>query len=415
VSLVERFVVGVDIKGFSALVTRRQILVQDALHRMLGEAAASVGLDRDLWTRHPGGDGEVAVLPADVDLVAAVRGFVTALDTRLADHNEDHHDGARIRLRVAMHTDVVVTEQGPLGYAGPALTVLSRLLDADPARAALKEAPDANLAQIISDVLYRKAVLSGLGSLRPRQFRQVRVDLPDKGFHETAYLYVPPHETTTPHVLPPPVERAEPEQPSIADLIKTVRRTPPPKPPAGRETADHEQSASVKVVEPPPGDLAPEVRDAVRQVREALAHGDLRRADAMTTWALLTDAGRCRNGWLRASDGAELTDALLGELDLAWSESSGGEAGFRAQRERIGGLALSGQREFRELSVRLGWRTEKDEVTPRYAEFSRRAGATVNQFYPTLRNPDREDHETWHDDWSATVMAVHVRLQSWER
>jgi hypothetical protein len=86
--------------------------------------------------------------------------------------------------------------------------VLSRLLDSDPARVALKESPDANLAQIISDVLYRKAVLSGLGSLRPRQFREVRVDLPDKGFHETAYLYVPPHEATTPHVLPPPVEHA---------------------------------------------------------------------------------------------------------------------------------------------------------------------------------------------------------------
>ncbi|MFD0201482.1 MULTISPECIES: GUN4 domain-containing protein [Saccharothrix] len=410
-SLVERFVVGVDIKGFSALVTRRQILVQDALHRMLGEAAASVGLDRGLWTRHPGGDGEVAVLPPDVDLLAAVRGFVAELDTRLADHNEDHGAGTRIRLRVAMHSDVVVREPGPLGYSGPALTVLSRLLDADPVRAALTEAPDANLAQIISEVLYRKAVLSGLGGLRPRQFRQVRVDLPAKGFHENAYVYVPPHETATPHVPPPPVGRTEPEQPSIADLIKSLRRIRPPKPPAAREPLQ----AAVEVVEPPPVDLAPEVREAVREVREALARGDLRGADAMTTCALLTEAGRWDSGWLRGKDGAALTDALLSELDLAWSDFSAGEAGFRVQRARLEGLALSGSREFRELSVRLGWRTEKDEVIPRYGEFSRRAGGTVNPFYPTLRNPEREDHENWHDDWSVTVMAVHVRLQRWER
>lgn len=425
-SLVERFVVGVDVQSFATRVTRTQIVVQNALHRMLGEAAASAGLDRDLWTRHPGGDGEVAVLPPDVDLLAAVRGFVTELDTRLTDHNEDHGAGARIRLRVAMHSDVVVAEPGPLGYAGPALTVLRRLLDAEPVRAALKEESEANLAQIVSDVLYRKAVLPELGGLRPRQFRKVRVDLPDKSFHETAYLYVP-REPTARHA-PPPAERVEP--PSLADLIGSLRRPPPPKP-AGREAAGREAAgweaagwgaagrepaaAAVEVVEPPPADLAPEVHDAVREVREALARGDLRGADAMTTCALLAAAGRSHNGWLRASDGKSLTDALLSELDLAWSESSGGEAGFRAQRARIGGLALSGPREFRELSVRLGWRIEKDEVAPRYGEFSPRAGATLNPFYPTLRNPEREDVRTWHDDWAATAMTVHVRLQSWER
>lgn len=409
-SLVERFVVGVDIKGFSRQVARTQIILQTALNRMLGEAAGSVGLDRDRWTRHPGGDGEVAVLPADVDLLAVVRRFVIELDTRLTDHNEDYGASARMRLRVAMHTDVV-TESGPLGYAGPALTVLRRLLDADPVRAVLLESPEVNLAQIISYDLYRKAVLPELGGLRPRQFRKVRVDLPDKDFHETAYVFVP-RESTARHVPEPPPERPEP--PGIGNLIPFRRPRPPAGPPEAEPVAP-EPVAVVEVVEPPPVDLAPEVRGAVREVRGALARGDLRGADAMTTWALLTEAGRWRNGWLRASDGARLSDALLGELDRAWSDFSGGGAGFGAQRERISGLALSGPREFRELSVRLGWRAERDEVIPRYAEFSRRVGATVNPFYPTLRNPEREEHENWHDDWSATVMAVHVRLQRWER
>ncbi|WP_447002963.1 GUN4 domain-containing protein [Saccharothrix isguenensis] len=407
-SLVERFVVGVDIQGFSSRVARTQVVLQAALNRMLGEAAASVGLDRELWTRHPGGDGEVAVLPADVDLLAVVRRFVTELDTGLTDHNEDHGIGARIRLRVAMHTDVV-TKPGPLGYAGPALTVLSRLLDSDAVRAALARAPEANLAQIISADLYRKAVLPELGGLRPRQFRQVRVDVPDKGFDQTAYLYVPREGTARPE---PP---RDPEPPGIPLLIKSLRATlPPPTPPPGRGREAAGREAAVEVVEPAPADLAPEVRDAVREAREALARDDLRRADAMTTWALLAEAGRGRNGWLRRSDGELLTDALLTELDLAWSDFSGGEAGFRAQRARLGGLALSGPKEFRELSVRLGWRTEREEVISRYGEFGRRSGATADSFHPTLRNPEREDHATWHDEWSSTVMAVHVRLQRWE-
>jgi hypothetical protein len=143
-----------------------------------------LGISRKHWERRAEGDGEFAVLPSDVDLLAVVRRFVNELHIRLADHNEDHTPEMQIRLRVAMHIDVMTP--GRLGWAGPAPIDLARLLDSVPVRAALTEAPQAHLAQIISESLYKKVVVSGLGGLRPRQFHQIQVDLPAKDFHQTA-------------------------------------------------------------------------------------------------------------------------------------------------------------------------------------------------------------------------------------
>src|SRR6266516_3354305 len=210
-SLIERFVVGVDIQGFSSRVARRQVMLERDLDKMLDEAAEEARVSRALWERSVAGDGEVAVLPAEVDMLAVVRKFVSELDHRLTDHNEDHHPETRIRLRVAMHIDVITP--AALGYAGPALIVLQRLLDSAPLRTALTDAPDASLAQIISECLYQKTVVPELGGLRPRQFQKVQVDLPAKGFQQTAYVYVPgglPAPATDRPRKPvrPPVERS---------------------------------------------------------------------------------------------------------------------------------------------------------------------------------------------------------------
>ena len=103
VSLVERCFVGVTVERFSTRVTRQQVLIQKELDRMLSEAAEAAGLPRARWERQPSGGGGVAVLPANIDLVALVGTFTVELDRRLVEHNKDHDLGAHIRLRVAMH------------------------------------------------------------------------------------------------------------------------------------------------------------------------------------------------------------------------------------------------------------------------------------------------------------------------
>jgi hypothetical protein len=190
--LIERFAVGVDVQGYSARNTRSQQVVQRHLVDMLVGAAAAAQIKPKRWARLPGGDGELAVLPPDVDLAAVVGRFVAELNSRLAEHNDDHSEQTQIRLRVAMHSDAIV--ESAYEYAGPALVVLSRLLDSRPVRSALARSRDidgAELALIVSEPVYRKVVLSGLGGIRTAQFRQVAVDIPDKGFSETAYLHVP--------------------------------------------------------------------------------------------------------------------------------------------------------------------------------------------------------------------------------
>ncbi|WP_157995709.1 hypothetical protein [Thermomonospora amylolytica] len=186
--LVERCVLGVDVKRYSARTTQQQLLMQQDLDRLLGEAAAAAGLDRSVWERQPGGDGEIAELPPGTDLIAVVRRLVLELVPLLADHNDGHTPERRIGLRMAVHLDVSLS--GPLGSPGPALVVLNRLLNARPVRDALDASPS-GLALIVSATVFDRVVRSGLGGLRPEQFHEVTVDLPDKDFHQTAYVHVP--------------------------------------------------------------------------------------------------------------------------------------------------------------------------------------------------------------------------------
>ncbi|HUN36489.1 MAG TPA: hypothetical protein VMU95_31220 [Trebonia sp.] len=178
-----------DVEKYSARNVRQQDDTQRALSSILDEAASAAGLDRQQWVTMPGGDGEHAILPADVDMVAVIAGLVSQLDDLLAAYNEDHSDAMRIRLRVAVHMDTIL--RSALGYAGPGLVVLSRLLDAAELKKALAAARDASLALLVSEPVYRSVVESGLGGLRPGRFRLLEIDNPAKSFRQAAYLYIP--------------------------------------------------------------------------------------------------------------------------------------------------------------------------------------------------------------------------------
>lgn len=398
-SLVERFVVGVDIQKYSGRDTRRQQEMQRDLDRMLDDAADSAGVSRTLWNCQSGGDGEFAVLPADIDLLAVVRRFVAELDMRLAEHNEDHTPPRQIRLRLAMHSDVVTP--GKLGWAGPALVVLARLLDSKPVRAALNDAPDAHLVQIISEPVYQKVVVSELGGLRPWQFRRVLVTLPEKDFRQPAYLYTPT-TSVSPKSAPP---AAAPAKRPVFPIPRPTARQPKPEPP-------RTPAVATKQPVPEPA-LKPLLHQMIGRIKAALAEHDVARADNLTTLTLVESAGRGRNGWLRPSDSDRVPLALLTELDAVWADSSGGAWGFRAQQQRLTGLEWTGRRDFRAICVRLGWRVEAEEIALPYAAFVAQIDRD-EPCYPTLRNPEREPLAEWHDNWEATVISVHLRLSKRE-
>ena len=66
-SLAFRFLVAVDVAGFSQRSVAEQARAQDDLEIAMTQAAASVGLERERWYRQPRGDGELAVLPQGVN------------------------------------------------------------------------------------------------------------------------------------------------------------------------------------------------------------------------------------------------------------------------------------------------------------------------------------------------------------
>jgi hypothetical protein len=195
-TLIDRSVLGVDVEGYSGRNVRRQRDAQHELGQILDRAARTAGVDRSRWEVSHTGDGELAVLPADVNLLALVGRFVPVLHDLLVLHNEDRTPGSRLRLRLAIHIDAV-TPSTPGHYAGPALVTLARLLDCGPVRRALAQADGADLALILSDPVHTKVVRSGLLAVRERDYARIEVDLPAKDFHQPAWVHVPGHDMGT--------------------------------------------------------------------------------------------------------------------------------------------------------------------------------------------------------------------------
>ncbi|KRV49405.1 peptidase [Wenjunlia vitaminophila] len=148
---------------------------------------------------------------------------------------------------------------------------------------------------------------------------------------------------------------------------------------------------------------------SLSRLEALLAEHETEHADLLTTALLLDAVGRLEYGWMRRSDGPRLPDALLRGVDALWARYSGDVHGFSAQRRRAQ-VGRGRHADFLALSLRYGWRQASDETVPRYQHFTGRSGSVG--FFPTLRNPLSERHLDWYDQWTETVLAVHLRLGS---
>ncbi|MEU0519193.1 toll/interleukin-1 receptor domain-containing protein [Streptosporangium sp. NPDC006007] len=151
---------------------------------------------------------------------------------------------------------------------------------------------------------------------------------------------------------------------------------------------------------------------SLSRLRAFLDEREVEHADLLTTSLLLDAVNRQESGWMRRADGRRLRNALLTGVDAAWSEFSGGKYGFRAQLRRAG-VGSGRYSDFLSLSTGYGWRTSRDGTVPRYDEFAGRGGSGAG-FFPTLRNPQSEQHMDWYDQWAETVLTVHLRLRTWK-
>jgi hypothetical protein len=171
--LVYRMLVAVDVERYSTRNAMEQLQAQSDLRRTLEDAAARCGLDREHWHKQVRGDGELAVLPPDVDVPRVVGVFVHHLETALLDLNAARVGRRPLRLRLALHHGTLAP--GPFGPIGDAPIVVSRLLDAGPLRRTLAQRQDGDLALVVSDALFKDIVSTGFCSLGPDDFEAIRV------------------------------------------------------------------------------------------------------------------------------------------------------------------------------------------------------------------------------------------------
>uniref|UniRef100_UPI0015F0073E GUN4 domain-containing protein n=1 Tax=Streptomyces phytophilus TaxID=722715 RepID=UPI0015F0073E len=132
-------------------------------------------------------------------------------------------------------------------------------------------------------------------------------------------------------------------------------------------------------------------------------------ADVLTTALILRAVDRLESGWLRRGDGRRLPAGLLREVDAVWTEFSGGRYGFRPQRERAR-PASARHRDFLALSLAYGWRGSVEDAVSEYRAFT--GPDRPPGFFPTLRNPQNERYPDWYDQWTETVLAVHLRMRA---
>jgi hypothetical protein len=197
-----RFLLAVDVEGFSRRSTSEQMKVQHDLEHAMATAAAKADLDRRSWYRQPGGDGELAVLPQDGNGLSLVADYPGSLAGVLGEINRSAPPGSRLRVRMAIHHGAV-TPAGPFGPVGDALIVVSRLIDAPALRQRLVERHDADVALMVSSTVFDEIVRSQFRNLDPKMFSRSAATV--KGRRFVGYLAQSLPGTRTPNapVAPP--------------------------------------------------------------------------------------------------------------------------------------------------------------------------------------------------------------------
>jgi hypothetical protein len=183
-------VIGLDAEKYSARGTVAQGALRRGLKEIFRRALAEAGIESGPLQDQDRGDGYLGVVSSSVPAERIVHDFVDRLRATLRLYNQEgRNDEGRIRLRLALHEGRVIPDE--TGWAGRPIVECSRLLDATPLRATLREDPDVDLVLIVSDSLYESVIKEGLAGIDPRAYRRVEVVNDEKDFQAVAWLAVP--------------------------------------------------------------------------------------------------------------------------------------------------------------------------------------------------------------------------------
>jgi class 3 adenylate cyclase len=209
-----------DLRSYGSADDLLQRELQELLVRSLDRAGEAAGLDRSAWRRQAKGDEEWAVLPAETPEGDVVDRYVRALDAELAATNRYRVPEAKLRMRMAIHFGTTV--EGANGYPGQDAVLVSRLLNSEPAHAALEQSPDSDLVVVLSDSLFTSLVAARYTTLRPEDFR--RVDVQVKTFRGHGWMWLPSGDVHS--LVLDAAPGAEPGAESAADPVSPVVDSP---------------------------------------------------------------------------------------------------------------------------------------------------------------------------------------------
>jgi class 3 adenylate cyclase len=164
-----RMVFAVDIVGFSKRSDPQQRESQERLLALVDQVLRDVRVDIPPNDRESTGDGLNIIFPLDLDLTQALPTLIRATAEQIATDNDRYRHP--LRLRMAIGVGPVIP--GPTGFGGAAIIEVSRLLDCDALRNAIKDHPDVNLAILVSDLLHSWVIGAGHRGIPAGEFRPV--------------------------------------------------------------------------------------------------------------------------------------------------------------------------------------------------------------------------------------------------
>ncbi|MDT3396029.1 hypothetical protein RKE29_05125 [Streptomyces sp. B1866] len=184
---ITRVVFTVDIESYSRRLHLEQIRAQERLLRVVEHAFDNAGTE--WFSRQDGGDSMLLVLRADIEQTRVVPRLLTGLREALEIDNRGRDASGRLRLRAALGEGTV--HVAPTGFAGGQVIEVCRFLNSGPLKAALRASPERDLVTAVTDHIYQEIVRHGYPGLDPSGFREMLVDIPDKGFSARAWIDAP--------------------------------------------------------------------------------------------------------------------------------------------------------------------------------------------------------------------------------
>ncbi|MEV8638305.1 hypothetical protein AB0395_42300 [Streptosporangium sp. NPDC051023] len=221
VSFKRALVMSSDLRGYGQGNDKRHETMQRNFVDLHATAAAQAGLNRDAWAIQPGGDGELAVLPASEPEPLVADQYMRALHSGLVQRNDALAPEERFRLRVALAFGTAYPSVN--GYAGQAVVEASRLVDWRPLKQMFNERQEANIVLILSQRVFEDVVLQGHTSYTKSDFHRVMVQ--EKELSAPAWVWAPDLDARSLSHLPDSTkatERPNGVKPNISQQAEVI-------------------------------------------------------------------------------------------------------------------------------------------------------------------------------------------------